>query len=120
MLNQKSDILALVVWFTISYWPRTLKISISFYCVFTFRILNQAMASANPDVVVWQWRGDDNVWHCYDPHISNYIENSRKQQHFQVNLQSVDKSLPPYIVDLAQHLQIRQDTGISFVFFGFY
>ncbi|XP_036910705.1 probable E3 ubiquitin-protein ligase DTX2 isoform X1 [Sturnira hondurensis] len=72
-------------------------------------------------VAVWEWQDGLATWHPYSAIVCNFIEQQFVQQKGQrfglgslahsIPLGQADPSLAPYIIDLPNWTQFRQDTG---------
>nr|XP_008256196.2 probable E3 ubiquitin-protein ligase DTX2 isoform X2 [Oryctolagus cuniculus] len=72
-------------------------------------------------VAVWEWQDGLGSWHPYSAAVCSYIEQQFVQQKGQrfglgslahsIPLGQADPSLAPYIIDLPNWTQFRQDTG---------
>ncbi|XP_016041441.1 probable E3 ubiquitin-protein ligase DTX2 isoform X2 [Erinaceus europaeus] len=72
-------------------------------------------------VAVWEWQDGLGTWHPYSAAVCSYIEQQFAQQKGQrfglgslahsIPLGQADPSLAPYIIDLPNWTQFRQDTG---------
>ncbi|XP_035383153.1 probable E3 ubiquitin-protein ligase DTX2 isoform X2 [Electrophorus electricus] len=72
---------------------------------------------AQPMVVVWEWQDDIGYWRPYSGQVSCYIEQCLQHQRgggpttTSISLGQSDPSLAPYIIDIPNLKQFRQDTG---------
>ncbi|XP_076867224.1 putative E3 ubiquitin-protein ligase DTX2 isoform X2 [Brachyhypopomus gauderio] len=72
---------------------------------------------AQPMVVVWEWQDDVGYWRPYSGQVSCYIEQCLQHQRgggpttTSISLGQSDPSLAPYIIDIPNLKQFRQDTG---------
>ncbi|XP_030648622.1 putative E3 ubiquitin-protein ligase DTX2 [Chanos chanos] len=75
---------------------------------------------AQPMVVVWEWQDDLGFWRPYSGQVSCYIEQCLQHQRVvrlggpassSISLGQSDPSLAPYIIDIPNLKQFRQDTG---------
>ncbi|XP_064425045.1 probable E3 ubiquitin-protein ligase DTX2 isoform X1 [Latimeria chalumnae] len=73
-------------------------------------------------VAVWEWLDEFNHWRPYSGQVSSYIEYCLQQQRGQraggmgptsnsISLGQADPTLAPYIIDIPNLMQFRQDTG---------
>lgn len=72
-------------------------------------------------VAVWEWQDGLGTWHPYSAPVCSYIEQQFVQQKGQrfgpgtlahsIPLGQADPSLAPYIIDIPNWTQFRQDTG---------
>ncbi|XP_027717364.1 probable E3 ubiquitin-protein ligase DTX2 isoform X3 [Vombatus ursinus] len=72
-------------------------------------------------VAVWEWQDELGTWHPYSAAVCNYIEQqfmTQKGQRYglgslasSIPLGQADPTLAPYIIDLPNWTQFRQDTG---------
>ena len=69
------------------------------------------------NIIVWVWEDERLTWRPYEPHVSNFIEQSKTPIGLPLNLGKVDRKLAHYVIDFANNCQIRTNTGKNNNFF---